>query len=992
MGWGNVPQIDKTPEDYLPGKFAREIGPENLRVILNSPYGDEPGIPVNHMLYLLDNIELEKMIKIVRDTGARRVVNLINAVKRHGCNKPSPETPDIPRFNIPFDDVDSVHYNDYPNLDLKKHHMDCSLNDFDYLNLTIELIDKIEETETLVKVICQEKLGSRDNITLNTEPTLGLACLRDKNLSEEETLSEMKIYLEKVAFLVVYLKDTDRLSVMINGVIYPHDIVYFVDQFDNERCLNPAYETKSDCENNTAVWYEKINVPAAIKDILDGSALSGLNKLILTLQKIEDPNKLYQKINGLRCNPEYEACNLSEQLLIEEDNIQIDYIKNKLIPLLEGSENIKTKPPGNPDVHQWITKLTSLFNDVNDIRKMVELEHLFETIHITNIIYLIENLNSPEDTPPANNAIRTTAELINGIKDQSKLVTILEKANSSKMADLTNDISTTSRFDDDGREDLGAAGKKMASVIDSIDNFDSFHCSDPAYTDDAPGSGCSANGETWFRSKLERLSNLINYITVPEKLARLIDYLSITNSFKLGELVNSVNSWQNVKTLVENIDSPLNPDPSNNAIRTIGFVIDNIDDSQKIVYLIDNVSPANMASLLNDVGTGSQVSDDLVTEDLLAAGKKMINIINNTDDIQDMEFLVNQVSNVGQMSSLINALKISSTPKVATLTNNITGTNCWLGTGGTCSSTIRGEANGLGKLVNLIDYITTLGDTAELIDNVDDGQKLADFINYVTNSSNITGFINAVLAADPDSDASLNDLVGLMNNINTSDGNKLAGFINELSILSPAEEFSPPPASPQPCLAFHGGAFSAYTCPSIDHVLLAQLIAPEGGTGLDGTPNVGWGSGYMSHAYIIQELDDPDAGGRMAKLFRDLNDFVCYHEDCAFPTLPKREALVRIIRIEPGSGVTFDPGGFNVPFPGLGPHHIATMMNRSEVMGLDNILNMLNGTTDIEDMIVLVGCGDRVGAFENPPDSGIWTWLGSPHPDFQTSCTAIGQW
>ncbi|MFO1471260.1 MAG: hypothetical protein U1F27_09500 [Turneriella sp.] len=121
-------------------------------------------------------------------------------------------------------------------------------------------------------------------------------------------------------------------------------------------------------------------------------------------------------------------------------------------------------------------------------------------------------------------------------------------------------------------------------------------------------------------------------------------------------------------------------------------------------------------------------------------------------------------------------------------------------------STVGTGATGLGKMVNIINHVTGSPKTlVDLINNVNDGQQLGILINGIGRSSNLVGVMNGTIDAARKNNATITDLINLLNNISRVDTYKLVHMIDALGNATET---------------------STLTFPAGDHDMVAQLIAP----------------------------------------------------------------------------------------------------------------------------------------------------------------------
>ena len=673
MGSGEMEQRNAGFDDSAVGRFMRELGPDEMDVLLNDPEDPaEPGLYIDHLLYLVDRCSVDKMIDVVKRCGARRTLDLMNAIRRLGCNRPVDGYP-LGKYDIPGSNSCA----------------ECSLDDYNYLDAVARLVDGMTDAGKLALIINRESIEPVDPATYAS-------------------------YMEKLAFLIVYLESPEKIIALVNGAIDARDIVFFMDQMDAGTVP-----------------------PVSTADIVSGAQLRGLGVVVSLFKGVTDPGKMHYLVNGARSTEG-----------TDDDAAQVEYLRHKLLPVIAG---------GSDPADVWILKLTTMINTV---------------------------------------------------------------------------------------------------------------------------------------TRMERLRSLLCTLDA-------------------GDIPSVVELWTQC-------DSPGLPAPQENSIGTMARVVDGVEDPSKLVQIMGDVTPANMAGLVNGVAAGSRLDDD-GAPDAGAAGSKLAAVIDGTADTADLVFLMNGVSDFAAMADLMNALKVSSAPKMALLLNGIEGANFW-------NHLAPPSATGAGKLINMIDNITSLNDVALLLDGVSEVSKLTDLVNLIDNSSLLVGFINAVIA---DAHAGIQDLTGLMNSLGVDDIAKTARVIDDLA--------------------------------GTRDQLLASLVAPYQG-------DQSAGIGYAEMASLIGAIQDCDGAGRMAGLLASINPALHYQG----ALIPDREGFVRLIR----GGVIYS----GQAFPGLGPVHVAAMINGAE--SAQNLARVMNGV-GVEMMAPLIGCGDRVG---DPGGDGVPPF----YPDFRTPCTACG--
>jgi hypothetical protein len=271
------------------------------------------------------------------------------------------------------------------------------------------------------------------------------------------------------------------------------------------------------------------------------------------------------------------------------------------------------------------------------------------------------------------------------------------------------------------------------------------------------------------------------------------------------------------------------------AVTTLVYLVENVASSAKLISMIDNITPANVIALVNHTATYCQHADGTphvyprggVGLDPQAAGKRLAKIVDNTTTITQLNYIANNVSAIIKMSKLVSFMDIGVGPndgtgKLAILINAVTGANAFLASTVPGRGNPTGNATGMGKMVNVIEFISGTTTSAamvqlkDLMNDVTDINKMADLINQTVNSSNIVGLLNAV--TDPRYGTSTADLVTLLNNLPRGEIGKLVSLIGEIGNAT--------------------GTTTA-TFPGADHVLIAQLMSAYNAGNIGTTSGVG---------------------------------------------------------------------------------------------------------------------------------------------------------
>jgi len=557
VGEGVGPTTKGKVNDGVMGRFVREVGPDAIKRLMNDPNAPYPsvdnpnrigpGLPLDDLLYLIGNINVDKMIKIVNDSGVQKTIDLIQALKGFGIVK----------------------------------------GNFDYLKEMSNLVNGVKNVKQLTDVINKVSL---DNEVLTDE--------------------QNRIYLNKLAYMVVYLEDTSKMISLLNGVIDQRDIVFFIDKFDDSVTLN---------------------TPVNYSSVVSESKFSGLANVIEILKKV-DGSKIHTLVNGSRI-----AANSG-------DDDQRIYINDKLVPLIE--HRGFTDPSFDNDL--WITKMTTMINSAEkseNIGKFLgQLPVEFEGNNIIdNTIKLLNSCNyTVGGSASSNNSIPTLGYMIGSVDDVTNLVELIKNVSPFNMSSLVNEVSAGSQIDDSGNPDLTAAGQKFYGVINNTQQSDKLH-------------------------------KIMNDISDFSNMATLINSVKISGTARLGILIDGVSNPADLVFILDSISSieekmvPFINDLSDVGVVSSALLIDKIDGADnwnngtpenstglgKLINMIENISkPLAMSKLVNGVVDGTKISD-------------LVNQIENSDLLVG---LVNTVidestSEISYLSAMMNDLSKDDIPK-----------------------------------------------------------------------------------------------------------------------------------------------------------------------------------------------------------------------------------------------------------------------------------------------------------------------------------------
>ncbi len=583
-----------------------------------------------------------------------------------------------------------------------------------------------------------------------------------------------------------------------------------------------------------------------------------LEKVAFFAVYIESPSKMVNLVNGL---------------IDVRDAIDfIDQFDQDLVPPATAS-NIAAQLPG-------LSKATALIKGVDYIDRVAYLlngERNFGNGDAAQITFIADKL-----IPLIENgkiSAEPVGHILEAVNDTLALTAI-------EPGTILIKVGQVVAGSDDGSGTISGPGIDGTGTIDYTTGDLSFNLS--------ANPGAEAVTVSYYQEKTDFIDKTATLINNVANIDRMVDLLLLLDAVNLDNMLD----------MLDICNSPLDASPANNAINTIAYMVDNIENTSNVADMVQDVTPPNLAGLINDVSTNSQTADDGITEDLDAAGKKLTNVVGGVTEIDDLIFILDNISSLDNMADLLNALGIISTSKVATLVNLIEGVDIWDKTWDEDSEWA--TADGLGKLLNLIDNGSDLAEVAAILDNVQTPEKLAALINQLVNSNLFVDFVDAVIA-EPTTLAS--DTAGLIDAIALSDVPKLVTIIETLNGVR------------------------------LDFV--AQLMASYYG------PSLGLGAAAMGDLIGYVDVDRVDD---LANLLLDINPTLNYRGG----TITNTEGMVRLI----SAGVTYTTD-HDIVFPGIGPLHTALLINDVTDGGIGRITTLLNGI-DMANMPPLIGCADEI--------------------------------
>ncbi|MBL8032195.1 MAG: hypothetical protein JNJ69_00730 [Leptospiraceae bacterium] len=837
------------------GKFARQVGEQEINILLKDPNDPTlPGLPVGDLLYILSKVNEDKLIRLVKGISATTTLELILAIKRVGCTRAN---------NVPV--VAQYTFNATVPLNTPNDGLNyCKWNHFHLPNIMVQLLNGANSNglQTLIDTVnhsyttlncASNASGFLDaNQALCPSTTSG-AINSGNNLPYDATVSHYS-FLMKLAYVVVGfdtptagdpnlssdpLIGPPKLYNLMNLTLDGRDMVFLLNSFDQNACPGVA-STTSNC-----VYVDVANVLTTYAaagdlwaDIAANNQFQGLQNLTSIMAQVTDTSKMGTLVNGYR----------TARFNTGQDDAQIRYYIDRLKVVLEHSAPIACTAatfPGtaaeqalqyyvNPNGGNavWNTKLATLINLITNVNRMMDLVYYIEDGYdinhnsvyscpnrgLDNLLVMLNNLNSvaAHNAPnTTNNELITAAYLIDNValvplaanpakrnkvkylvEYMGNTLDVLQLACYTAVADQVDGVTpadaTPETCDNRGLINLAADGSKL---------------NDAAVTD-LTAAGQKLTNLTGQITEIEDMRFLVRKVSM-SNMTQIIAGLQIASTVNVANLVNQINGadcWGEnfgvVSTTITGAGAGYTSPP------TVSFV-GGAGATGKAVIETDAV---------NFAATVGQVKDVII----LNAG--------NGYAAPPAAVTINFAGGGGAGAT--------ATARSGSCRYNA-GTNEYRGFP---SSAVAGAtgATGLGKMVNVINHIVGSPTTVvTLINGVTDGQKLGLLINGIGRSSNLVGVMNATVDATRNNNATITDLISLLNTTPRVDVYKLVHMMDSLGDASEMD--------------------TVLTIPAGDHDMVAQLIAPYSRTGNVVNTNSGVGSAQMAN--LIASLSMHGGGG-----------------------------------------------------------------------------------------------------------------------------------
>lgn len=826
------------------GKFAREIGERELNIMLRDPYDATlPGIPVGDLLYILTQVNEDRLIQLVQGVGATTVLELLIAMKRVGCTRAN-TVPIASGYGFDARSIPSLNNCKWQHLHLPNIMVQL-LNGASANGMTT-LIDTLKHSYT--------NLGLAANKPLRVSlPTLV------GNATYDATVQHYS-YLMKLAYVVVgfdtptsadpnlaspSLVGPPKLYNLMNLAIDGRDMVFVINMLDLGTCPGIPSATSNctyvDASNNLTTYDSSGNLWS---DIAAGNQMQETQNLLTIMTLVTSTTKMATLINGYR----------STRYNLSEDEGQVRYFVDRLKIVLEHQTTCTaTSYPvstaayltsigivgagpqaafqaseqalqdvANPigGSSAWNNKLATMINLIGNVNRMMDLVYFiddgFDSNHtstgvcpargIDNLMVMVNNINGTDPhlsvSNTTNNEVTTGAYLIDNValdptnniiakrnkvkylaENMGTTLDVLQLACNSAVADqadavwptdatsevcdsrgMLNLVASGSKLDDGGATDLTAAGKKMVNLIGQV-------------------------------TDVEDVRFLVRKLKM-KQMSDLIAGLLISGTGNVANLINQINGVDCWASGSAGGSSPISATVTAPAAGTYTADVGvRFDDAACLAA----GAPYNVAPYY-DCPTGKALRN-------AAGGIGQVIVLNERGASNARYFPV-----LPTVTFMSGAAAANTTPGMCFYD----GVGNWRGFPSATST----GATGLGKMVNVVNHISgSITNLITLINNITDGQKLGILINGIGRSSNLVGVVNATIDTNRSNNATMADMISLLNTISRHDTYKL---FHMLENLGNAQEVN-----------------ATDTIPSGDHDLVAQLIAPYNQANIGTTSGVG---------------------------------------------------------------------------------------------------------------------------------------------------------
>ncbi|AFM11744.1 hypothetical protein [Turneriella parva] len=489
---------------------------------------------------------------------------------------------------------------------------------------------------------------------------------------------------------------------------------------------------------------------------------------------------------------------------------------------------------------------------------------------------------------------------------------------------------------------------------------------------DSADTAVEASKLAWLINNLPEGDGTIKLVRLLQDMDRITDLTNAEDNGLLELLTNPATDSTGIKNLTNLVETIPLADFRRlrifvNGVQGNGLggtLSDQSDFRSQVAEVLKQVPNSHINRVLTILQTLSP-ADGILNLIRVLKDSSVPKLVPLICDVQTerLTYLIETVPNPIKLTQLINRFHILKMNLVVLLINGVTGSHNIDTAAGQ-----RSGATGLGKLVNLIEYASSREDIADAINELSSAEhitRLLEIINPHANSTNLVCLFSELTSVSYASGADLGLVIAGLDD-ESYDPRKLRLILTHITQCGGAQE-----------------TLTGLTNIPSDFTLLAQLM----GTQSTHTQGVG----HAAVAQLIKSLqEEPNleaTAERLARVLKGVNAEVTY-VPAIEGRISKREAFVRLLNTTVGSGIVYsDESVGPIAFPGLGPIHLATMINKAAdpipPQVLDSLTILLNDN-DLMEKLAFVGCIDRVG----DPDPFVAGHVQSP--DFYTPCAAMG--
>ncbi|HRP70418.1 MAG TPA: hypothetical protein PLY93_12875, partial [Turneriella sp.] len=589
-----------------------------------------------------------------------------------------------------------------------------------------------------------------------------------------------------------------KLYNLMNLTTDARDMVFLLDSFDRETCPGTGNCIAVNADN-TITLVLPYSTGDLWTDIQGNQQFMGLKNLLSVLDLVTDTSKMGMLVNGYRPT--------TGRFDTSYDSGQIRYYLDRLRVVIERRTTCNAASyPGTP-AEQALQDFTvpqggaAAWNQ--KLAKLINLISLANTNRMMDLIYYIDDgfdINHLETGSCPNRGIDNLMVMLNNLNDVAPHVNDMATYNppytnltpNTTNSELITAASLIENVNLDPTNDNPAKRNRVKYLIEYIGNtLDVLQLACyTAITDNnpTPAGTCANRGlinQVADGSKLSDTST-VALSAAGQKMAALMNYSAgppeqgIADIEKMRFLVKNV-SMTNLNGMIKGMLIA----GTQKTADVVNMITGNNcwDTSNGVIGVLDGITslPINPAA---GIGSGytSPPTVSISGGGAGAIAKAVIETDSTKSGYQTIKDVIVLSNGTGYAGGNITFVGGGGIPP-GTNPTNIVG-NCNF----TPPITYRGfptatgtGATGMGKLVNMINYVTgSPKSITDLINGVNDGNKLGLLINGIGRSSNLVGVMNAVLDANRNNNATKQDLIDLVNNLSREDILKMVHLLENL--------------------------------------------------------------------------------------------------------------------------------------------------------------------------------------------------------------------